>query len=98
MKHPLHRLSKKTRNVISGFMVGVATLVLVAYYLDLPGNLLLRHFLASLVFVVLIIVLAIIAIVVVKTLAALFRRLSGERDDGEDSSHRNRRESGGRGP
>lgn len=88
MKHPLHRLTKKTRNVISGFMVGAAALVAVAYFLELPRGLLLEHFLASLVFVLLTIVLAILAIVVVKGIAAGIRRLTEGREEDKDSAPR----------
>lgn len=83
MKHPLHRLSKKTRNVISGSLVGVAALAAIAYFLELPGQLLLRHFLLSLVFVLLVIILAVIAIVVVKLIDAGIRRLSERRSDND---------------
>lgn len=83
MKHPLHRLSKKTRNVISGFLVGAAALAAIAYFLELPGQLLLKHFLTSLVFVLLIMILAVIAIVVVKLIGAGIRRLT-ERQSGNN--------------
>lgn len=86
MKHPLHRLSKKTRNVISGSLVGIAALAAIAYFLDLPGQLLLRHFLLSLVFVLLVIILAVVAIVVVKLIGAGIRRLS-ERQSEKDQHH-----------
>lgn len=81
MKHPLHKLSKKTRNVISASLVGLATLFLISYYLQLPGRLLLRYFLASLLFVFLIIVLAVLAIALIKLVSAGIKKLSGSHDD-----------------
>ena len=81
MKHPLHKVSKKTRNVISALLVGLAALVLISYYLQLPGQLLLRYFLATLLFVCLIIVLAVFAIVLVKLISAGIKKLSGSYDD-----------------
>ena len=83
MKHPLHKFNKKTRNVISAFLVGLAALFLISYYLQLPGQLLLRYFLASLLFVFLIIVLAVFAIALVKLISAGIKKLSGSHDDDE---------------
>lgn len=86
MKHPLHKLSKKTRNVISASLVGLAALFLISYFLQLPGQLLLRYFLASLLFVFLIIVLAVLAIALMKLVSTGIKKLSGSHDDDEPLS------------
>ena len=76
MKHPLHKLKKKTRNIITGLFVGIAALAAVTYYLKLPADLLLRHFLSTVVFVFGIILLAVVAIVIIKLAGRLLRKLS----------------------
>ena len=76
MKHPLHKLKKKTRNIITGLFVGIAALAAITYYLKLPTELLLRHFLSTVVFVFGIILLAVVAIVIIKLLGRLLRKLS----------------------
>ena len=66
MKHPFHKLGKKNRNIISGIMVAIASLFLIAMYLDVPASSLFRLFGITVVLVIGIIILAIITIAIFK--------------------------------
>lgn len=74
MKHPLHKLGKKNRNIVTGILVVLAALFLLAYYLNLPAGLLLGYLLSTLLFVLGIAILAIVAVSIVKLLQRLLTR------------------------
>ena len=82
-------VSKKARNLISGLLVGAACIFLVAYYLEVPTETLLRHFLATLLFVVVIMLLSVIGFVLLRLGRKLIDRFF-ERQFQDDSDRRDR--------
>jgi hypothetical protein len=82
IKHPLHKLGKKNRNVISGLLVGFASIFLIMFYLQVPAGQVGRFLLASAGFVLLIIIAAILFMLSIKLVMRLFTGA----DDSEDES------------
>jgi hypothetical protein len=70
------KISKKTRNTISGLMVGLASIFAVSTYMEIPQEEL-RSFLAStLLFFLVILVLAILCITALKLLLKIKQKLN----------------------
>ncbi len=65
------KLSRKNRNIISGLLVGLASIYAVAAYVDMPREDLHTFLLTTIVFVLGIILLAVVGVLVLKTLGKL---------------------------
>jgi hypothetical protein len=72
VKHPFHKLSKKTRNIISGIMVGFASIYAVASYYKVPQSEINQIFLSTGLLVLGIMLLAITGIALVKGILKIF--------------------------
>jgi hypothetical protein len=68
------KITRKTRNLISVFLVGAASLYFVVLFLEVPGGEVFDFFLAVLAFVVGLMMLSVLTIALVKGLSRLFRR------------------------
>ncbi len=75
------RISRKNRNIISGILVGLASIYALVVYFDIPRDDLNYYLFATLLFFGTIIVLAIACIALLKGLAALKRALFDKRGD-----------------
>lgn len=80
------KINKKTRNVISGILVGIASVYAVINFADIPAEEV-RFFIgATLLFFVGIVVLALIAVSVFKLLAWLKNRVTADEDKSWDDT------------
>lgn len=77
------RISRKNRNIISGILVGLASIYALVVYFDIPRDDLNEFFFATLLFFLAILVLAIVSLSLLKGLAALKRALL-DKDKAQD--------------
>lgn len=71
LKHPLHKLSKKNRNIVSGLLVCIAAIFAVAEYYKVPAEEIKNFLFTSLLFLVIIMILAVTAVLLLKGLGKL---------------------------
>lgn len=88
------KMSKKTRTIISGLLVGVASIFAVINFAEIPADEVQRFLVSTVIFFVGIIVLALLAVSMFKLLGWIGRLLvGGDDDDGkppQDSDDRDR--------
>lgn len=72
MKHPLGKLSRRNRNIITGILIGLASLVLVAVYLDIPMGEFSKVLLAISLLLLAIMLAAILFVAAIKGISRLF--------------------------
>jgi multisubunit Na+/H+ antiporter MnhE subunit len=77
------KFSKKTRNTISGLMVGVASIFAVSTYMDIPQEDLRSFLVSTLLFFLVILVLAILSITVLKLLFKIKQKINPGTDDSD---------------
>jgi multisubunit Na+/H+ antiporter MnhE subunit len=77
------KFSKKTRNTISGLMVGVASIFAVSTYMDIPQEDLRSFLVSTLLFFLVILVLAILSITVLKLLIKIKQKINPGTDDSD---------------
>jgi phosphotransferase system glucose/maltose/N-acetylglucosamine-specific IIC component len=82
----MSKINKKTRNVISGILVGIASVYAVINFADIPAQDVRSFILATVLFIVGIVVLALLAVSVFKLLAWLKNRLTSDDDDARDNA------------
>ncbi|PCJ39494.1 MAG: hypothetical protein COA71_13630 [SAR86 cluster bacterium] len=70
------RLSKKTRNTISGLLVGLASLYAVSIFMEIPQQELNSFLISTLLFFCLILVLAFLCITGIKLISKLKQKIS----------------------
>ncbi len=75
------KMNKKTRNTLSGILVGVASVFAVINFADIPAEEVNSFVLTTLLFFVIIVVLALLAVTVFKLLAWVKRRVIKEDDE-----------------
>ena len=78
------RMQKKTRNIISGIMVGLASVFAVINYADIPADDVLGFVLSTLALFVGIVLLALLVVSLFKLVITLKRRLTGQTDNPAD--------------
>jgi hypothetical protein len=76
LKHPLHKASKKSRNIISGLLVCVAAIYAVSSYFDIPQSEINAFFVGSAFLVLGIITLAVITVLLIKGLQKISSLIS----------------------
>lgn len=81
------KYNRKNRAIVSGIMVGVASIYAVASYFQVEWSELNSFMLATLLFFASIVLLSAIAIVVLKILGALLRRLRDQSGDEDTNRH-----------
>ena len=74
MKLFRRKMSRRNRNLITGLLIGAASLAFVVYLLEIPGAELLRLFGGTLAMLLVIIALAVLAIVLFKGIGRLLRK------------------------
>lgn len=77
------KFSKKTRNTISGLMVGVASIFAVSTYMDIPQEDLRSFLVSTLLFFLVILVLAILSITVLKLLIKIKQKINPGTNDSD---------------
>lgn len=77
------KLGKKTRNTISGLMVGLASIFAVSTYMEIPLEELRSFLLSTLLFFLTILVLALICTTVIKVLVKVAQKITS-RDNKTD--------------
>lgn len=83
MEKKKSKIGRKTRNTISGLLVGAASLFAVSTYMEVPGDEMTRFLLTSILFFVLIFALAGLAILIFKLPGILKRKFSNSEEDAE---------------
>ena len=79
------KMNKKTRNVITGILVGVASVFAVVNFSDMPADEVGNFLLSTAIFFIGIVLLALLAVSLFKFLGWLKNRALG--NDEQDSSH-----------
>ena len=80
------KMRKKTRNVLSGLLVGVASIFAVINFADVPAADVRDFLLSTAVFFVSIVALALVAVSIFKLLGWLGRLVFSHKDEPEDFS------------
>lgn len=86
MQHPLHKLGKKNRNIISGLLVCAACVYAVARFANVPQSQLNTFFITTALFVFSVILLSIATLILVKGLLKLKNHLFNDNQESESSS------------
>ena len=76
----VRKISKKTRNVISGILVGIASVYAVVNFADIPAQEVRSFILTTVLFIVGIVVLALLAVSTFKLLGWLKNRVTSDAD------------------
>lgn len=76
----MSKINKKTRNVISGILVGIASVYAVINFADIPAQDVRSFILATVLFILGIVVLALLAVSAFKFLAWLKNRVTSDND------------------
>lgn len=80
------KYSKKNRAMVSGILVGIASIGAVASYFNVEWSELTSFMYASVLFVFAILVLAAVTVVVIKLVGRLLKKLAGSSQDGNSDS------------
>lgn len=81
------KMHKKTRNVISGLLVGFASVFAVINFVDMPADEVRDFIISTVLFFVIIVLLALLAVSTFKALGWLKGKLRGSGDDGQDQDN-----------
>ena len=76
------KMNKKTRNVISGILVGIASIAAVINFADLPARDAGRFLLSTAIFFLVIVLLALVSVSIFKLIGFISAKITGE--DKED--------------
>ena len=77
------KMNKKTRNVISGILVGIASIAAVINFADLPARDAGRFLLSTAIFFLVIVLLALVTVSIFKLIGFISAKITGE--DKEDN-------------
>lgn len=88
------KMNKKTRNTISGILVGVASVFAVINFADIPADQIRFFILTTLLFFAVIVLLALLAVSAFKLLGWLKNRLARDDDEAQDLPGRAGQDSG----
>jgi len=80
------KFSKKTRNTISGLMVGLASIFAVSTYMDIPREELSRFLVSTLLFYLVILVLAILSITILKFIIKIIKSISAKTENSNQTN------------
>lgn len=82
----MSKINKKTRNVISGILVGIASVYAVINFADIPAQEVRSFILTTVLFIVGIVLLALLAVSAFKLLAWLKNRVTSDDDEARKDS------------
>jgi len=82
------KLSKKTRNTISGLMVGLASIFAVSTYMEIPQEELRSFLVSTLLFFLVILVLAILSISALKFLMKIKQLIKSKSENSNQTKDR----------
>jgi uncharacterized membrane protein YedE/YeeE len=88
------KMNKKTRNTLSGILVGVASVFAVINFADIPADDIRTFIVATVLFFVAIVILALLAVTCFKLLGALKHRIAPTEDEPWLQDTRSENESG----
>ena len=86
MKFFRRKGNRKNRTIVTGILVGIASIIVVTVYVDIPREQVIEFLVATFMFVLGIILLAVVAIIVLKTLVYIGKKISSHDQQEAESS------------